>query len=497
VNGTLYTWSNSNPAIGLAASGTGNVTSFSAVNTGTSPVAATITVTPSSTSGGVVCSGTASTFTITVNPSARVNTVSNQSVCNGSSTTAISFGTTNIGGTTTYSWTNNTPSIGLAASGTGNISSFSAINTWSTPVTATISVTPSYTNNGVTCTGTATTFTITVNPTPVATIVNPTTTNICQGSSVTLSATGGASYEWYLNGVLIPGVSSPTYSATQAGAYTVVPISATGCRGQVSNSVTLRLIARPTADFTFDTYCAGFLTNFTNLSTVSGSGVVGYAWSLGIGQPSTLVNPSITYTQAGNYSVTLAVTPLACPTLVATVTKVVNVVPAPVSVRYPTLYAKVNRDQPLSARTFNLATYTWTPAAGLSASTIFNPVFNYDRQQEYTIRIRTSQGCVIVDTQKVLIFNQCDFFVPEAFSPNGDGNNDRLAPKEVCISKLIYFRVYDRWGQLVFETRTSGQGWDGTYKGVKQPIETYAWIVEGLDADGKPIKRSGTSILLR
>ena len=497
VTGTVYNWTNNTTSIGLAASGTGDIASFAAINTGTAPVTAIITVTPSYTNSGVTCTGSASTFTITVNPSARMNSVSNQSVCNGGSTTAINFGTTNTGGTTTYSWTNTLPSIGLAASGTGNIASFVATNTTSNPVTATITVTPSYTNSGVTCIGSATTFTITVNPTPAATIANPGTSTICQGSSVTLTATGGATYEWYLNGNLIPGATGATYAATQPGVYTVIPISAFSCRGPFSNAITLGLITAPTANFSFNGYCAGFVTNFTNLSTVSGSGVVGYNWSFGNGQTSTLVNPSNTYTQVGGYNVTLTVTPLACPALASSITKPINVVGKPANVRYPVVYAKVNRDQPLQARTITLATYLWSPSVGLSAANLSNPVFNYDRQQEYTIRIGTPEGCIIIDTQKVLIFNQCDIFVPQAFSPNGDGNNDRLTPKEVCISQLIYFRVYDRWGQLMFESRTTGQGWDGTYKGVKQPLETYAWIVEGLDADGNRVKRSGTSVLLR
>jgi len=70
---------------------------------------------------------------------------------------------------------------------------------------------------------------------------------------------------WYLYGGLIPGANGSTYAATQAGVYTVIPISASNCRGQASNAITLGLIVRPTADFSFDAYCAGFVTNFTNL----------------------------------------------------------------------------------------------------------------------------------------------------------------------------------------------------------------------------------------
>src|SRR5205823_8266293 len=91
------------------------------------------------------CEGTPNTFTITVNPTATVNTVSNQTVCNGSSTIAITFGSPTTGGTIVYNWTNNTSSIGLAATGAGNIASFTATNRSKVRGVATICVTPSYT----------------------------------------------------------------------------------------------------------------------------------------------------------------------------------------------------------------------------------------------------------------------------------------------------------------------------------------------------------------
>ena len=125
---TTYTWTNSAPGIGLAASGSGDIAAFTATNAGTSPVVATITVTPHFDNGSVTCDGPAETFTITVNPTAQVNDPADQVECNGSPTTAINFATTNTGGTTTYTWTTTSAGIGLPASGSGNIASFSAIN---------------------------------------------------------------------------------------------------------------------------------------------------------------------------------------------------------------------------------------------------------------------------------------------------------------------------------------------------------------------------------
>ena len=115
------------PSIGLAASGTGDIASFTATNAGTAPVVATIVVTPHFENGTVTCDGPAKTFTITVNPVAEVDQPASQVVCNNSAT-AVAFTTPNTGGTVTYTWTNDQPTIGLAANGTGDISSFTAIN---------------------------------------------------------------------------------------------------------------------------------------------------------------------------------------------------------------------------------------------------------------------------------------------------------------------------------------------------------------------------------
>ncbi len=134
------------------------------------------------TTSGFVISNAA---TLNVNPIPTVNAVGNQSLCPGSSTTAVNFTGTVAG--TVYNWTNSAPSIGLAASGTGNIPSFVAVNTGITAVVATITVTPTYTNNGVTCTGTPTSFTITVTPNPDLVIIADPGTTLCAGDPTKLT----------------------------------------------------------------------------------------------------------------------------------------------------------------------------------------------------------------------------------------------------------------------------------------------------------------------
>ncbi|MBL0054779.1 MAG: T9SS type A sorting domain-containing protein [Chitinophagaceae bacterium] len=234
VAGTTFAWTNSNTAIGLGASGTGNIPSFTATNGTNGPISGTITVTP--TAPGA-CGGTPITFTYTVNPTATVNAVANQSVCNGSATAAVTFTSPTTGGTTlTYSWTNSQPSIGLGASGTGNIPSFVAYNPTITPIVATITVTPLYVSGGISCVGTPRTFTITVNASPNITMVNAPIRVCLTDSVVNLVAVP-------LGGVWSgPGVVGNTFSATLAGTgvktltYTV---SSGGCSASSTVSVTV------------------------------------------------------------------------------------------------------------------------------------------------------------------------------------------------------------------------------------------------------------------
>ncbi|HEY1022214.1 MAG TPA: gliding motility-associated C-terminal domain-containing protein, partial [Flavisolibacter sp.] len=102
-----------------------------------------------------------------------------------------------------------------------------------------------------------------------------------------------------------------------------------------------------------------------------------------------------------------------------------------------------------------------------------------------------------VQFQECITTPETNVFVPTAFTPNRNNENDLLRPVFYNIASLGYFKVYNRWGQLVFETNQLGRGWDGTLKGVQQPTETYSWILQCTDNNGNIIKKSGRSLLIR
>jgi len=300
---TTYTWTNSLPAIGLPATGTGNI-SFNAVNNGTAPIVAIIVVTPTFTNAGVSCVGPTKTYTITINPSAQVNQPSNQAVCNLLSTATVLFGTNNTGGLTTYSWTNSNPGIGLAANGTGDIPTFIPVNNGTSPIVATIVVTPTFANAGTNCPGPSKTFTINVNPDAKSEFTADTTIgcapfNISQHINVVryTNANNEAQYQWLSNGVLVgTGLPVPNYSITQPGdtvVITLIAVSKYGCKDDTS-SITFYTVQRPVPSFTTntDTACGPISVLITNTTTpINVIHNSSYFWDFGNGTTSTAVQP--------------------------------------------------------------------------------------------------------------------------------------------------------------------------------------------------------------
>jgi gliding motility-associated-like protein len=172
--------------------------------------------------------------------------------------------------------------------------------------------------------------------------------------------------------------------------------------------------------------------------------------------------------------------------------------------RYPTVTTSPNTATQLQARQLGSNfDYVWDPSVGLNSISIYNPIFSYNLETEYTISIVSDQGCKVVDTLLVKVNGAgpagvaSDLFVPNAWTPNGDGVNDKLFPLAENVTKLNYFRVFNRWGQLMFETSTIGDGWDGVFNGKPMMMDTYTWTAEAVGIDGKTFKRSGNAVLIR
>lgn len=164
--------------------------------------------------------------------------------------------------------------------------------------------------------------------------------------------------------------------------------------------------------------------------------------------------------------------------------------------RYPTIDAIEGRPINLTARQIGNS-YLWRPLVGLTNSNSPNTVATITKELEYNVDIGFYTGCFVTDTVLVRFFKEKNILVPKAFTPNNDGQNDKLFPFLIGMKSLRYFRIYNRWGNLLYETSDTSRGWDGTYKGILQPMETYVWVAEGIDIDGIIIKRGGNTLLIR
>lgn len=405
--GVTYTWTNTNTSIGLAAGGTGNTPTFTAVNNGSSPVTSVISVTPSVGS----CIGTPKSYTITVNPTPTLS-VNSPTTCSGVATSLTASGassyTWNTGPTTSsisvspasqtvYTVTGNTggclstatatvfinPSLVVTintptiCSGTSTVLTASGATnyTWSTgATTSTISVSPTsnttYTvfGNSSGCTGSGST-TVSVNSTPTIAVNSAT---LCSGTSTVLTANGATTYSWNT------GASTQTINVSPAGT-TVYTVTGTTSGCSASNTGTVNITTTPTITVNSATLCSGTST------VLSASGATSYSWSTGATTQTISASPGATtvYTVTGTNS--------GCSST-NTGTVVINTNPT-LTVNSPTTCSGVATTLSASGAT----SYSWSTGAttqSISVSPVSNTV--------YTVTGTTS-GCSGTSTSTVTI----------------------------------------------------------------------------------------------
>jgi gliding motility-associated-like protein len=256
---------------------------------------------------------------------------------------------------------------------------------------------------------------------------------------------------------------------------------------------------KPVVNFNVTNFCTGNTTSFTNTTTYSGGFPLTYTWSFGDAANSTATtsNASFLYPAAGTYTVKLKVQAQNCAAQVDSFSRTITLDQNVPGMMLPPVNAKFDFPTQLEARDITGASYVWDPPVMITSATIRNPVIRAQREQVYHITMNKPSGCVTVDTLLVRIFRDFDIQVPTAFSPNGDGSNDRLRPLTVGIASFRIFRVYDRLGREMFSTGTATQGWDGMKDGKMLPSDTYIWVAEGYDQQGGFVRRSGQVLLVR
>ncbi len=189
----------------------------------------------------------------------------------------------------------------------------------------------------------------------------------------------------------------------------------------------------------------------------------------------------------------------------STVAVQVSALPGPVVVLAADTILQLGQSIEITAAVSGIApfVYTWQPPDFLSCNTCANPTATPLANTWFSVTITDAAGCIAGDSMLVLIDPVCGLYVPNVFRPDDDGYNDNFYPfAGDCVREVLYLRVYDRWGELVFERKnfppnTENMGWDGKFRGDPATPGVYVWIAEFVYLDGRKSMRNGDVTIVK
>lgn len=319
--------------------------------------------------------------------------------------------------------------------------------------------------------------------TPTTSTVATTNATCTGGGSATVTPSGQSPFTISWNSS--PVQTGVTASNLPVGSYTATITDANGCASTANATIAL------TNNLTISTRLDTTICSGSSFSPNLSSNASSFAWTPtnGVSNAATL-NPTLSPTASTQYTVTGTLNN-------CTVTRSfqVNVVQGVTVNAGPNFTILAGQSQQLQA-SGTAGTYLWTPPTGLSAANVLNPIATPTTTTTYTLRITTAQGCTNTDDMVVTVVPYCVKPL-NAFTPNGDGINDRwLVTNGNCIIKATA-QVYNRYGSKVYESNDYKNTWDGTYKGKPLPDGTYYYKLEYLLINNQTVFAQGDVTILR
>ncbi len=320
---------------------------------------------------------------------------------------------------------------------------------------------------------------------------------VCQ--SVPVPFTNGSigvppTYLWSFGDGTNDTATNPNHTFANVGTYTVklVATNFIPCSDSFSTNVVVDSQTVMSLSLSDTVLCRG--TYITLNGTYTGIGNTGIAWSFGDGDSIRDINPAVhAYGATGTFNVTATTSYRVCNSV--SVTRAVTVLPQPgIDLGPDTSICEGGESTLILSDRINsgntAASWLWstgetTSAIGVASSGYYSA----------TVTINNCQA-----TDSIWVSNDCYMNTPNIFTPNGDGENDYFYPRSKLSKGLTRFKmsIYNRWGQLVFETTSvEGRGWDGRMNGNHQPEGVYLYVIEGTFKDGRKENHQGNVTLLR
>ncbi len=309
--------------------------------------------------------------------------------------------------------------------------------------------------------------------------------SMCPGQFVILNASGASGYTWSP----ATGLSSTNTGSTQASpqATTVYTVTANSPCGVSTDTAIVTVHPVPVAIAWPDSSVC------PNQSVqLHSSGGVSYAWTGYFLSDDSIQNPMATPTvQTVVYTVTVA-NQFGC---LDTAQVTLHLYDLPTA----------NAGTDVSIYLFDStqlngsggSVYSWTPATGLNNPNIPNPWATPTLTTVYILTITSADGCIDYDTVTVIVSNEPLVMIPNAFTPNGDGHNDYLKVIRHGVFELKEMKIYNRWGEVVYESHNLSDWWDGKFNGEPCEMGVYTYYMQGVGYNNLQIKRQGNITLMR
>jgi gliding motility-associated-like protein len=361
-------------------------------------------------------------------------------------------------------------------------------------------------------------ITVSVNPKPppaspgsldITASANP----FCPATNVVISAIPSGipspSYQWKLNGNDVGADSATWIDTAPATGDTILCVvtSSQLCApadSAVSPPIVLQSLPGPppsalSISASTTTICSGDSVVFTP-TAVNGGASPAYQWQVnGLGTVSNNDTLMTNGLMNGDIISCILTSSMTCALPVRSTNSILMTV-------YPTPVISFDPDtiviRPGEAAALNpivsgdISSYQWTPETGLNNPTLANPMADPAATLVYQLNLISNNGCQASGKETVLVYYSLK--MPSAFTPNGDGRNDVFRIPPYTLQEIKRFSIYNRWGQCLFMTANSSEGWDGTFNRQPQPAGTYVWEIKYLDLSTRmPTKSSGTVLLIR
>jgi gliding motility-associated-like protein len=340
-----------------------------------------------------------------------------------------------------------------------------------------------------------------INPAPTATITS--NSPICESKKLELFAGGSLSYSWqgpngFNSNSQNPVIASASY--LESGIYSVKVIDAIGCYTTVSIPVTVYQNPQVNISPSIKGGCEPQCLSFVAQTNATGTNVV-YVWDLGNGNATGGANVSTCYNTAKEYKPSLQITDgNGC---VNSNTTSILIYPKPnadfnFSPLKPTLYDNTVEFKDGTTKA-NITQWSWYfNSTAVIGSTSQNPSHKFEEIGNYLVSLIVTSdfGCTDTISKQIIVDDEYAIYIPNAFTPNGDGINDTFQPKGSGFTKYN-LNIFDRWGTRIFQSNEVTNAWDGFLKGTLCEDGVYTYKITLLTISGKAKDLTGTVTLLK